>query len=541
MSFEKEIEDFEAIIEPLFDEEKAKELSSFDLTSIHANLTYAVGNINSIGMKEMEEATKARRAKIEKELKRVEELSARVFTIIDEMQGDPRRASAVYTGTRPKESVDIPPTPRPERAGLSLPLSLEQPEWSEQRDIPVDPIVGTGVPTAINNDVLQNVIAQLKDEFQRLFEGANRPATVHSSSPRRSEAVAESDAPSEESFTENIVGVKRKDKSPTPVVRPKIDLKLDRFTLPAFSGTLTEWIAFRDQYLDLIHENPEITPIMKFYQLRSYLSGKALDVINGFQISAADYEAAWNALRQRYDNKNQIINEYIKKVLHLPCLEKNPSKEKLLNIVDRTNQMLRVLPHFGLHVHDWDPILMVILLEKLDPSTERKWLEQVKRRERVHISEFFEFLEQQAAEIAAMARSSRPPTGTGKNVPRKPVLMLATEKEPQPVKEAKGGEKQATAKGKEREAKGIPLSRTACPHPKCDQFHPPYRCQKFLNLPRSEREECVKKANLCVWCLNLHKAGKKCTFGVCRLCKGEHNMLLCTEQVEEDVKSPSNA
>lgn len=66
MSLEKEIEEFDAVIEPLFDNEKADKLTTFDLTSIQANL---IGNINSIGMKEMEEATKARKAVIEKEMK----------------------------------------------------------------------------------------------------------------------------------------------------------------------------------------------------------------------------------------------------------------------------------------------------------------------------------------------------------------------------------------------------------------------------------------------------------------------------------------
>lgn len=134
-----------------------------------------------------------------------------------------------------------------------------------------------------------------------------------------------------------------------------------------------------------------------------------------------------------------------------------------------------------------------------------------------------------------MNRSARPLAVVGKNNPKKPVLMLAEGKEPKPEQEAKGEGKQV----KEKAANCIPLSRVACPHPKCDQFHPPYRCQKFLGLPREEREECIKRTNLCMWCLNLHKAGRKCTYGVCKYCKGEHNMLLCTEKKEEDVKSPS--
>lgn len=91
--------------------------------------------------------------------------------------------------------------------------------------------------------------------------------------------------------------------------------------------------------------------------------------------SETRHPRTWNALKRRFDNKAQLVTEYIKRVLHLPTFEKAPSKDALLNMADRTNQLLRVMPQFKILLKHWDAILMVILIEKLDSTTERKWLD----------------------------------------------------------------------------------------------------------------------------------------------------------------------
>lgn len=327
---------------------------------------------------------------------------------------------------------------------------------------------------------MQNVVSQLKNEFERAGRQAN---PVNSPIP----SVSQSDF---DEYVGNAQQPKRQAKNKTlaPAMKPAFDLKLDRITLPSFSGTLTAWIAFRDQFKDLVHENPNCTPIMKFYHLRSCLTGKAAEVINGFQLSETDNEAAWQALCQRFDKKSQIVAEYIKRVLHLPCLDRNPGKEKLLNMVDRTNQMLRVLPHFGLNVKHWDPMVLVILVEKIDSSTEAKWLDQIKKRENVKLSEFLEFLENQAAEAVVISANkiARPQQKPLK--PQNKRAVLLTNAEPGPSRPVEHGSPKDDAQG------AIPISRTKCPHPKCDQYHPPYRCQKFLSLTRAKH---AKGGNRC--------------------------------------------
>lgn len=71
-------------------------------------------------------------------------------------------------------------------------------------------------------------------------------------------------------------------------------LKLGPVELPTFNGNLTEWTAFKDLFEYLIHNNRQLTDILKFHQLRSKLRGPALETIKGYQITGRNYALAWN-------------------------------------------------------------------------------------------------------------------------------------------------------------------------------------------------------------------------------------------------------
>lgn len=189
---------------------------------------------------------------------------------------------------------------------------------------------------------------------------------------------------------------------------PFVELKLDKIQLPTFDGDLTTWIAFRDQYLDLVHNNQKLTAVTKFYQLKNHLKGLALDAINGFKLSAADYEAAWFVLMKRYDKPDQIIDEYIRKFETLPYLT-NAHAVGLIRMVNAANQLIRVLPNLGVDVTTWDKWIIFNLKAKLDKGTLHKWMDQVKLRQNIKLQELLEFLEVEAAEcLPTEAERTRP-------------------------------------------------------------------------------------------------------------------------------------
>lgn len=294
---------------------------------------------------------------------------------------------------------------------------------------------------------------------------------------------------------------------------PRITLKLDTLRLPIFDGDLTQWISFRDQFLDLVHNNRNFSAITKFHQLRTHLKGEAYAAIDGFKLSTSDYEAAWFVLEKRYNHPDKIIDEYLKQFVQLPVLQSNRRAAQVINMVNRTNQLLRVLPTLGVDVKNWDKFIMYTLRDKLDPPTLKKWIEQVKTRINIPLSELLDFLEVEATECVMLASESRmKPTGhQPPNNPRRnrydrfrPTSMMVT------------------------------ANQNPCPL--CKGDHPIWRCRTFLALSVNDRIKKVRQAGLCPVCLGLPHVGgaNSCEFGNCPTCGShQHNSLLCFKREKE--------
>lgn len=135
-----------------------------------------------------------------------------------------------------------------------------------------------------------------------------------------------------------------------PKNKPIVELKLDRLELPYFSGNLLEWIAFRDQFIDLAHNNSNLTTMIKFHLLRTHLKGAALETVAGYQFTASNYLAAWEDLLNRYDRTDSIIEEYIRRFVEIMVNFAN-----LTSLVNKTSidnyyysfQLTRSLTHCG--------------------------------------------------------------------------------------------------------------------------------------------------------------------------------------------------
>lgn len=56
--------------------------------------------------------------------------------------------------------------------------------------------------------------------------------------------------------------------------------------------------------------------------------------------------------------------------------------------------------------------------------------------------------------------------------------------------------------------------------------HPAYQCSKFLDMSVKQRLQAVRKANLCMNCLQADHATEACNGGTCRVCNGHHNTKL---------------
>lgn len=282
---------------------------------------------------------------------------------------------------------------------------------------------------------------------------------------------------------------------------PLVQLKMDRVQLPIFNGDLTQWVAFRDQFLELVHNNQGLSPITKFYQLRNHLKGLALEAINGFKMCASDYEAAWLVLRKRYDKTDQIIDEYIRTFEQLPFLS-NANMPALIRMVNKTNQLVRVLPGLGVDVKTWDAWIMFTLKSRLDRTTLRKWMDQVKLRQDAKLSELVEFLEVEAFECM--------PTEAEK-------IHAQARNKLDPNKKKRSNAISMTINVEKK-----------CEH--CRGTHALYQCNQFRALSVKDRIQIVQNANLCIRCLRSHLDPAACKLGACFTCTKFHNNLLCYQK-----------
>lgn len=304
--------------------------------------------------------------------------------------------------------------------------------------------------------------------------------------------------------------------------QPVLELKLDKIQLTTFDGDYTQWIPFRDQYVDLVHNNPKLTAITKFFQLRSHLRGMASDAINGFKLCSADYETAWFTLKKRYDKPEKIIDEYLQKFYDLPYLT-HASSISLLNMVNRTNQLIRVFPALGVDVTSWDTLIKFNLKTRLDRGTYNKWLDQVKFRQNVPVAELLDFIEIEAGEHVPRATERQfrgnvqhrllpKPQGFRRN----PTTMAITSK----TEELNHG----VTRTHERNTKPTENSSKCA---QCKGPHELYLCPTFLGLTVSDRIKKQKAFDLCYRCLRKHKHPADCKFGACPVCQKDHNKLLC--------------
>lgn len=99
-------------------------------------------------------------------------------------------------------------------------------------------------------------------------------------------------------------------------------IRLPKIELPTFSGNYTDWYGFYDMFNSLIHSNQAINDVQRFHYLKSSLKGEAAEIVASLDMSRANYTNAWFRLKERYDNKRLIMQNYIKAIFDLPTVKK---------------------------------------------------------------------------------------------------------------------------------------------------------------------------------------------------------------------------
>ncbi|XP_036140825.1 uncharacterized protein LOC118644954 [Monomorium pharaonis] len=291
--------------------------------------------------------------------------------------------------------------------------------------------------------------------------------------------------------------------------------RLPKINPPKFAGGYDEWYPFRDTFLSMVHNVRAIPDIQKFLYLRGALVGKAAEIIESLEVSAANYHEAWQMLTMRYDKKRLIIQKHIQAIYGLPVLTKE-NHTALRELCDSILKHVRALKAIGRPTDQWGDLLVYLITSKLDTVTNKAWEDSLVEVEYPTLKALMEFLDRRCNTLEIIQKKAQPSSAisnTDKQRPQKVSSNVATHKRECPI---------------------------------CHGEHFTFACESLSRMSIPDRIVAVKGSRLCINCLRSGHRAKDCTSGGCKKCSKKHNTLLhietsvnSQETSQGDSKSPT--
>lgn len=272
-------------------------------------------------------------------------------------------------------------------------------------------------------------------------------------------------------------------------------IKLPPLELQKFSGNLQEWVSFRDLYVTAVH-NSSLSKVEKLTQLKSLLTGEAARQVRSLILSEANYDIAWQALKDRYENNRELLFSIMKRLFSQPSISTG-SATGLRSLIDTTKECVRSLEVLSIPTQHWDAVLLYTLFSKLDATSRELWEQSLPDTNVPALSKLFDFMEHRARALAASTMSNQRST-------YQPPPQRSTTKQVQ----------------------NHHLSTKPC-RLSCQEQHPLFRCPVFFHQTTSQRLDTVKKFKLCENCLSDSHAVSACkSVHRCKMCNKRHHSMV---------------
>ncbi|XP_068670918.1 uncharacterized protein [Montipora foliosa] len=276
--------------------------------------------------------------------------------------------------------------------------------------------------------------------------------------------------------------------------------KLPKLTLNKFNGDPKRWQEWWDSFCVAVHDNSAISTVEKFTYLRSLLEGNAARATSGLQLTSANYSAALEVLRERFAQKQIIINSHMESLIKLKPVNVISDVKGIRAVLDRVEIQVRGLQSLGIDSAQYGALLIPIFLEKLPDE-----LKLIVSRKHKDDWELISVLEAVKSEVEAQECSGIQST-TEKPPPRRPTFHT--------------GSNNATASALlSGEGKFICLF--------CKGNHRASECHVVTNI--EGRKSILKKQGRCFICLRRggHLA-RNCDSNLqCVGCQGRHHLAVC--------------
>ena len=164
-------------------------------------------------------------------------------------------------------------------------------------------------------------------------------------------------------------------------------VKLPKLDMVTFSGDKLKWTEFWDSFECAIHQNKKLSDIEKFNYLKSKVTGEAKSAILGLSLSKENYQIAVDILKDRFGNKQEVIDLHYHKLINLPqAVNKTNSLRNLLDNIERHIRSLEVLKQdvnqdvFVSMIRSKMPEEVLLQLEMLNGATNKWTVENLRVR-----------------------------------------------------------------------------------------------------------------------------------------------------------------
>lgn len=278
------------------------------------------------------------------------------------------------------------------------------------------------------------------------------------------------------------------------------NVKLPKITLPTFDGSYTKWKQFQDLFVQLIGSQP-IGGAQKLFYLKANLTGEPSRLIRHLQASDDNYKIAWQILVDRYDNKRALLSALLNELLSQPTLAVE-SSTGVKRLHDTTKECLLAIGNLDIQTDQWDPLMLHLLLQKVDKESRRQYEQSLPRPQEVQsMQHFFKFLDTRFHQLE---------TVSSKDERRKTSSFVTSTPE---------------------------FSCYVCKA----NGHRIFDCARFLRLRPTERLQTVKRLQLCINCLRSNHTARDCNSSSCFKCNARHNTLLHDTQQQQGPRSTASS
>ncbi|GBM18627.1 hypothetical protein AVEN_263859-1 [Araneus ventricosus] len=170
------------------------------------------------------------------------------------------------------------------------------------------------------------------------------------------------------------------------------NVKLPKLTIEKFTGNPQEWTEFWNSFETTIHENNVLSKVEKFSYLKMYLSGKALNVVSGFELSNENYDNCIKILKDRFGRKDVIVSSYMNKIINIEPVKNSSNLNALRRLYDDLITSVRNLDAMSVTSGSYSCMLIPMVLKKIQYNMVLEFNRKKGSKSEVEVSELLDYI-----------------------------------------------------------------------------------------------------------------------------------------------------